>query len=504
MGDKRPGGREPRSRRRNQSPGCHPTAVSRRPSRSRASCDGRQRRPARPPIAAASDLCTKLGELGRGSRHIIGVIAKLGLEPLQKRKPVGRRAREPDQHLSFEQLADLDGIGLHHRRVVLHRLVNSVPLADTSGKSDLCNVLRSCCITAVARRCPVSARAFRSGALISACVVQLVAWIAAEKTRNPANTSSTGPAMFHVRQFPLLCSLPCSLFSIPLHFEHSRTTVSLVHRCAARFFRVRTCAERPHESVASPIFCSLSIPRRSLRLNPLRAHTLPVLPCDVACTACSSAQPKQPAPQPAPHKPSAAKKAAPEVARATRSRVALSQSRWPANDPPAPPTVTFNSQGLHIVAENSALSSILNQVSTETGAKVEGLSGDERVFGSYGPGQPREVLADLLSGINYNVLIVGDAAQASPLRVVLSPRQRACPTAQPDARPPQQDQDEDYQPPQPEEPPQFFQPPRPPMNEAPNGVPITPQDRLQMMQRRQREMEQQQQQQQQQEQQPPQ
>lgn len=220
--------------------------------------------------------------------------------------------------------------------------------------------------------------------------------------------------------------------------------------------------------------------------------------------ACSSAQPKQPAPQPAPHKPSAAKKAAPEVARATRSRVALSQSRWPANDPPAPPTVTFNSQGLHIVAENSALSSILNQVSTETGAKVEGLSGDERVFGSYGPGQPREVLADLLSGINYNVLIVGDAAQGLPLRVVLSPRQASMPNSQPNARPPQQDQDEDYQPPQPEEPPQFFQPPRPPMNEAPNGVPITPQDRLQMMQRRQREMEQQQQQQQQQEQQPPQ
>ncbi len=196
-----------------------------------------------------------------------------------------------------------------------------------------------------------------------------------------------------------------------------------------------------------------------------------------------SAQPKQPAPQPAPHKPSAAKKAAPEVARATRSRVALSQSRWPANDPPAPPTVTFNSQGLHIVAENSALSSILNQVSTETGAKVEGLSGDERVFGSYGPGQPREVLADLLSGINYNVLIVGDAAQGLPLRVVLSPRQASMPNSQPNARPPQQDQDEDYQPPQPEEPPQFFQPPRPPMNEAPNGVPITPQDRLQMMQR---------------------
>lgn len=171
--------------------------------------------------------------------------------------------------------------------------------------------------------------------------------------------------------------------------------------------------------------------------------------------------------------------------------------KWPANDPPAPPSVTLNSQGLHIVAENSSLSSILNQVSTETGAKVEGLSDDERVFGDYGPGSPRDVLAQLFNGANYNVLILGDFAQGEPLRVVLSPRQSTGGPSQPNARPQQPDQEEDYSEPQQEEQqPQPYQPPV--INRPPNQPmrPMTPQERMQEMQERQREFQQQQQQQQ--------
>ena len=55
----------------------------------------------------------ELGQLGRRPRHVVGVILELPLEPLQERKPVGRRAGEPDQHLAVEQLADLDRVGLH-------------------------------------------------------------------------------------------------------------------------------------------------------------------------------------------------------------------------------------------------------------------------------------------------------------------------------------------------------------------------------------------------------
>lgn len=213
--------------------------------------------------------------------------------------------------------------------------------------------------------------------------------------------------------------------------------------------------------------------------------------------ACPPAQSATPAHHPLRHRRATAKKAATDPVQPTTppAPVAPPQPKWPANTPPAAPSVTFNNQGLHIVAENATLSSILNQVSTETGAKVEGLSGDERVFGDYGPGLPREVLADLLSGVNYNVLIVGDEAEGLPLHVLLSPRRAGMPNGQPNARPQPQDQDEDFQAPEPQEAPQFFQPQRPP-NEPFNGRPVTPEERMQQMQERQRELEQQQQQQQ--------
>ena len=56
--------------------------------------------------------------------------------------------------------------------------------------------------------------------------------------------------------------------------------------------------------------------------------------------------------------------------------------------------MVWDSQGLRIEARNSSLQQILNDVSTATGAKVDGLGTDERVFGIYGPGQARDVLAD--------------------------------------------------------------------------------------------------------------
>lgn len=70
---------------------------------------------------------------------------------------------------------------------------------------------------------------------------------------------------------------------------------------------------------------------------------------------------------------------------------------WPANDHPAEATVVWNSQGLQIEASNSSLEQILKDVATATGAKVEGLGADERVFGSYGPGKARDVLSQSCS-----------------------------------------------------------------------------------------------------------
>ncbi len=209
--------------------------------------------------------------------------------------------------------------------------------------------------------------------------------------------------------------------------------------------------------------------------------------------ATSFAQPQPPQHKSARHRPATPKPAAALPAQPVSAPAPPPQPKWPANTPPSPPAVTFNSHGLHIVADNSSLNSILDQISTETGAKVEGISGDERVFGDYGPGQPREVLAQLLSGVNYNILIVGDQALGVPLHVMLSPRPSG-PAPNNHAQP--QEQEDDFQS-EPEE--QPYQPPivRPPMNQQPfSNHPMTPQERMQEMQERQREFQQQQQQQQ--------
>jgi hypothetical protein len=95
---------------------------------------------------------------------------------------------------------------------------------------------------------------------------------------------------------------------------------------------------------------------------------------------------------------------------------------WPVNDKPVPAKVTWDSRGLTIEATNSSLDEILKEVATATGAKVDGKVGDDRVYGSYGPGSARDVISQLLDGTAYNVLMVGDQGEGTPRQIVLSNR----------------------------------------------------------------------------------
>lgn len=159
---------------------------------------------------------------------------------------------------------------------------------------------------------------------------------------------------------------------------------------------------------------------------------------------------------------------------------------WPANDLPAAASVVFDSHGLLIVASNSSLAQILKDVSTDTGAKVEGIGADERIFGTYGPGPARDVLSELLDGSGYNVLLVGDRGAGTPRRIVLSPQaggamqstaKNTAPTTGND------DTDADQQAPEPE-----TEPEQPPPNSTAPPVPLrTPQ---QMIEERNRQLQQ--------------
>jgi hypothetical protein len=95
---------------------------------------------------------------------------------------------------------------------------------------------------------------------------------------------------------------------------------------------------------------------------------------------------------------------------------------WPANDKPAPARIVWDSHGLRIEAANASLSEILSEVSTLTGAHVDGFASDARVYGQYGPAPAREVLSQLLEGTGYNIMMIGDLGQGAPRQILLSTR----------------------------------------------------------------------------------
>jgi hypothetical protein len=173
---------------------------------------------------------------------------------------------------------------------------------------------------------------------------------------------------------------------------------------------------------------------------------------------------------------------------------------WPANQPAKQARVSWDRRGLEIEASNSSLDQILHQVAAETGAKLEGLTQDQRVFGSYGPGPVSDVILKLLDGSSYNVLIIGRHDTDAPLEIVLSARSPATPqTAANNQRHSSSQNNEAVEQPKPEPPPD--DPAKPPGSQPvqdpfSNGEP--PREQMQFMQeilQRQQKIDQQQQQQ---------
>jgi hypothetical protein len=159
---------------------------------------------------------------------------------------------------------------------------------------------------------------------------------------------------------------------------------------------------------------------------------------------------------------------------------------WPINDQPTPAKITWDRPALQIDAQNSSLDQILKDVSSATGAEVEGLTGDERVFGDFGPGNARDVLSQLLQGTSYNIVMVGDQGQGVPRQIILSTRSAG--KGQPAARPAPEESEEDlqdypqYDPqPQPQQPQPAPQPVRPGFPPD-QGVPGRPPQQMPQMQ----------------------
>ncbi len=120
---------------------------------------------------------------------------------------------------------------------------------------------------------------------------------------------------------------------------------------------------------------------------------------------------------------------------------------WPINDTPAPPSIKWSAAGLSIEASNSSLKQILDGIATATGTKIEGFSADrsqdQRVFGNFGPGRPRDVLSQLLQGSGYNIVMIGDQGTGAPRELVLSGRKAPGASGQQATSHPAQDDSDD-------------------------------------------------------------
>jgi hypothetical protein len=152
-------------------------------------------------------------------------------------------------------------------------------------------------------------------------------------------------------------------------------------------------------------------------------------------SALSQAAPSQTTPaQTAPtthHRPHKKPAAAPDPVPAPPPPPTVAPSLF--EQPPVPATVTASANELTVKADNSSLTQILHQVSSATGMRLNGLGGDERVFGSFGPGAPRDVLTTLLNGTSYNIMMVGDLPSGAPRELVLTSRAASGAPPQPTA-----------------------------------------------------------------------
>lgn len=160
--------------------------------------------------------------------------------------------------------------------------------------------------------------------------------------------------------------------------------------------------------------------------------------------------------------------------------------------------ISLSGGQLSVEANNSSLSQILQNLSSTSGMTVDGMDKDQRVFGVYGPGNPRDILSELLDGAGYNFLMVGTTDTGTPRAVVLTARSNAPLTPATSSAPSSQPEEEDEPVVNNYPPEQATPPPRPPMTpgQDSNGQPNQPRSPQEIIQELQRMRQQQQQQQQ--------
>jgi hypothetical protein len=155
-----------------------------------------------------------------------------------------------------------------------------------------------------------------------------------------------------------------------------------------------------------------------------------------AATAPQHAKAQRAAPKPVPAQPQPA-----PVAQATPL-----PELTPEQGPSSPPEVHFQDGRLTILARNSTMGDVLNAVRQKTGAAVDMPAvSSERVVGQFGPGAPRDVIAQLLNGSHYDYVLVGSPADPGALNKIVLMAKASGPEPVHPAQPNNQPPDENLQ-----------------------------------------------------------
>ena len=103
---------------------------------------------------------------------------------------------------------------------------------------------------------------------------------------------------------------------------------------------------------------------------------------------------------------------------------------FPSSANAIPADVVLTKGSLMVEANNSDLSQILKKIADVSGMTIDGSVKSVRVYGIYGPSNPRNVLTDLLTGVGYNFMMVGVTNDGVPRKLELTIRSGgAAPTA---------------------------------------------------------------------------
>ncbi len=133
----------------------------------------------------------------------------------------------------------------------------------------------------------------------------------------------------------------------------------------------------------------------------------------------------------------ATKAARPARKRRTRApRKKTAKPLSPSEAAAQPATVNLKDGKLTIDANNSELSQILQNVASMSGMTIEGLDKSTRVFGVFGPGNPHDVLTQLLEGSGYDFIMVGNEANDAPRQLLLTAQNNTAPSPTPVNAPP--------------------------------------------------------------------